>query len=368
MDGQDEDMDDTTTRLLDRYQHPCAATVQVAAPSDRAQADEELSTRLDTLRGDLTDLVGEAPADALVDALRQQGHAAARTLVGTVTTDGSAQVWGTGEVLPDRIEGGPLPALGDLLAAQQVWLPHVVVLVDRVGADITVVAEQGAQKEVTADGEDQHITKSQPGGWSQRRFQQRAEEQWEENAGVVAARVADEVAGADARLVLVAGDETVRPLLRDALPDHVAEMVVELETGGRAEDGSDDALAEAVDTAVREAARAERVERQQAVLDAIGGGAGVQGRTDVLRALFEGRADTVVVHLEDAAEVMAHVGPEPQQVAADAADLHALDLDAQRVPLVDAVLRGVAATGATPVVVRQALADLEDGVGASLRG
>ena len=79
-------------------------------------------------------------------------------------------------------------------------------------------------------------------------------------------------------------------------------------------------------------------------------------------------ADSLVVHLEDAAEVVAHVGPEPQQVAADAADLHALDLDAQRVPLVDAVLRGVAATGATPVVVRQALADLEDGVGASLRG
>ncbi len=362
------DLPSTQTRVHDRYLQTCGVTVQVPTPSAQAQAADAFATRLRGLHGQVEPIVGEDAASALVEALREVGHDAGETLVATATREGDTHVWASGEVLPERVVEGPLPDLGGLLAAQQTWLPHAVVLVDRVGADIRIVTEQGTAKELTADGETQHITKSQPGGWSQRRFQQRAEEQWEENADLVAGRVADEVGGAGIGLVLVAGDETIRPILRDALPTPVAEMVTELETGGRAEDGSAEALEAAVDAAVRDAARDLRVSRQRQVLDAIGQGDGVQGREDVLRALFEGRADTVVVHLDDAADLMAHFGPEPQQVAADAGDLHALDLDAQRAPLADVVLRGAAATGAVPVVAHEALADLTDGVGASLRG
>jgi hypothetical protein len=63
------------------------------------------------------------------------------------------------------------------------------------GGAVTTVGE--------ATGDDPMLRKSNPGGWSQRRYQQRAENLWEENAKAVA----DQVAG----LVDEIGARTARP-------------------------------------------------------------------------------------------------------------------------------------------------------------
>ncbi|MDF2741972.1 MAG: hypothetical protein K0S88_3342, partial [Actinomycetia bacterium] len=54
----------------------------------------------------------------------------------------------------------------------------------------------GPDREVRVEGEELHVTRSASGGWSQRRFQQRAENRWQQNAGAVAealTRLVDQV-------------------------------------------------------------------------------------------------------------------------------------------------------------------------------
>src|SRR4051812_39104307 len=64
----------------------------------------------------------------------------------------------------------PLPAVGPPLAEAPAELPHVVVVVDRVGADITAVGP-GGERDRTVTGETWPIQKVHAGGWSERRYQ-----------------------------------------------------------------------------------------------------------------------------------------------------------------------------------------------------
>ena len=57
---------------------------------------------------------------------------------------------------------------------------------DRLGAELLAVMPTGPDREVRVEGEELHVTRSASGGWSQRRFQQRAENRWQQNAGAVA--------------------------------------------------------------------------------------------------------------------------------------------------------------------------------------
>lgn len=354
--------------IMQAYLQPCLATAHVPTPSDLPDAAEQAQLQLRNLAAALGDLdVAEADARRLQDAVERLGHDAGRSVVAVLGERG-ATAWPVEADLPAHVVGGPLPALAPLLALRQRWVPHAVVLLDRVGADVRIVEHVGDEIELTVDGADSHISKSNPGGWSQRRFQQRAEEHWHDNARQVAERLQDELAGSQVGLIVLAGDHTARAILVDLLPEHLAGMVVQVDGGGRAEDGSADAVTAAVDAAVRDAAAGERDDRAGRVVDAVGSGAGATGRTDVLEALFEGRVDTLLVVPAAAEGLTASIGPEPTQVAADAGQLHALGLDAVRVPLVDAALRGAAATGARVVVLDDAPQGVEDGLAASLRG
>ena len=360
----------TPDPVLRRSADRALVTVTVPAPSQSADANDRFDVELSNTHRRVVELLdddGEGTADRVVRALRDHGHADAATLVAVAGPDDVA-VFATAEVLSAGATAGPLPALGELMAAQQTWIPHALVKVDRVGADVELVTASHDEIDLTGDGEDRHITKSNPGGWSQRRFQQRAEEQWEENLRLVADRLTQEVRDRHLQLIALTGDETAVALLRDLLPDDLQDLVTDLETGGRAEDGSAEHVEDEADAAVRRAAAYHRASRQRAVTDAVGRGAGVTGRHDVLRALFEGRDETLVVHLRAAADAHAYIGDEPSQIVADSARLHELDLPATRVPLADGALAAAASTGAEVVVVQDALTDYPDGLAASLRG
>src|SRR5439155_3675559 len=93
-------------------------------------------------------------------------------------------------------------------------------------------------------------------GWSQRRYQQRAENSWEENARDVAASLTDLVGEIGARLVVVAGDGRAVQLLRQHL-DRSVDQLVEVVDGGRSPDGSSDAIAEAATRLAASAAAAD---------------------------------------------------------------------------------------------------------------
>ncbi|HEX6077011.1 MAG TPA: Vms1/Ankzf1 family peptidyl-tRNA hydrolase [Micromonosporaceae bacterium] len=170
---------------------------------------------------------------------------------GSVEAQGRVLVGADGEVLLDRplrplpriavsvvLSGdqatwAPLPRLLALLVHEQVSPPHLVVIADRVGADIHVMTD-GTDRITAVEGEDHPLRKVQAGGWSHRRFQQRAENQWEHNANLVATTVSRLATRHRAKLVLLAGDVRARAAISDHLPTGLRRMVVETEHGSRA--------------------------------------------------------------------------------------------------------------------------------------
>ncbi|HET9770902.1 MAG TPA: Vms1/Ankzf1 family peptidyl-tRNA hydrolase, partial [Acidimicrobiia bacterium] len=171
-------------------------TVYLATEAAVEQAAQQSELRWKTLRRELEE--AGAPAEALtaIDPLVADAHQQGRTLAVVADTTGLRLVRHEPEP-PARDAGwvAPLPRVGPLLEWAQSAVPHLVVLADRVGADI-VVFTRGADRSGAGGapvlsvgeetGDDPNLRKSSPGGWSQRRYQNRAENLWEQNAKAVA--------------------------------------------------------------------------------------------------------------------------------------------------------------------------------------
>ncbi|MEZ5140147.1 MAG: Vms1/Ankzf1 family peptidyl-tRNA hydrolase [Acidimicrobiales bacterium] len=138
-------------------------------------------------------------------------------------------------------------------------------------------------------GRQDEIRKVRGGGWSHRRYQQRAEDAWERTASAVAEAIEGQVREIGARLVVANGDLRMLQLVRDRLADPVAALVREV-PGSRSEDGSADDR----DAAAQRWVRTAVAEDTRAVLarfdEELGqGDRAAAGWDDVLAALRESR-------------------------------------------------------------------------------
>lgn len=189
------------------------------------------------------------------------------------------------------VHEGPLPRLAPLIEARQRVIAHVVVETDRAGADLTAFDGGSVLASETVEGERLHIHRGHPGGWSQRRFQQRAENTWEDNARLVAGETAELARRVDAEVIVVSGEIRARSLLVDELDGmHDVPEVVGIESG------SPEAIA---DDVVR--LLADRVARRirdlaERVRETAGQGRATTDTDETLAALNEGRVDTLLVH------------------------------------------------------------------------
>src|SRR6266487_1390161 len=140
----------------------------------------------------------------------------------------------------DRARFGAPADLVPLLRWLQRHPPHVVVLTDRTGADVTTVpAAAAAGSTRTVVGPDDEIERNAPGGWSQPRYQRRAEDSWQHNAAAVAEAVTRALRESRAGLLLVAGDVRAVQLLREHLPPAVRRQVTVRDLpGGRGHGGT----------------------------------------------------------------------------------------------------------------------------------
>lgn len=261
-------------------------SVVLPAPSDAARADHHLDVRWRNLRRSIE---GEWPP-ALIDDLDRfvagLDHGDAAGFVIIQRADGQVLVErSTIGMTASLAHAGPWPRLLEVIDHRQRTLPHVVVRTDRAGADI-VGYDAGAVVAVDdVDGDTEHIHRGHPGGWSQRRFQQRAENTWTSNANDVVdavIAVADEIR---ALLVAIAGDVRARRLVADGLRESAIETVVEIESGDL--DGiSDDVLRHLDDRHAR---------LQLAVLERLRDSGGPTSRSEVLDALAAGRVEVLLV-------------------------------------------------------------------------
>ena len=189
------------------------------------------------------------------------------------------------------VDEAELPRLATVIESRQRSLAHVVVEADRAGADLTAFDGGSVLAAESVEGERLHIHRGHPGGWSQRRFQQRAENTWEDNARLVADAVSDLAGRVDASFVAVAGEVRAQSLLVGELVDrHQMPDVVAIEAGSP-EGIADEVVRVAADRVARRMTDlAEQVragladERATVTVDA------------TLEALGTGRVDTLLVH------------------------------------------------------------------------
>ncbi|MBW3613728.1 MAG: hypothetical protein KY439_00240 [Actinobacteria bacterium] len=320
------------------------------------------------VRDELTE--AGAPASALdaIEAMVPDAHHDGPSLVAVADESGVLVTRsGSESPSPPLWYYAPLPVVGPLVTWWQTSLPHVLVVADRIGADVTAIAPGGRSSTDTVGGDEgPHLRKSHPGGWSQRRYQERAENNWESNAKAVAERTASVADYIGARAVLVAGDVRALQFLREHLPERLVPLVRELE-GARGADGGDESLLEdarkqmatiaAEDTvAVLEKLREEKGQADRAA----------DGLAATIEALNAAAVDVLLVHDDPNDERGAWYAPDAALVALDAETLEGYGVDGPaKGRLVDALIRTAFRTGARVRTVPSTV--VTDGAGALLR-
>jgi hypothetical protein len=335
--------------LLDRvrpvFEQP-GPYLTIHADDGRTTADavDQLDARWTTIRHELED---KGYADDLVDDLerrfKENTHLAGevrRTIVvagDEVVLDElqAGHAW-----WPESLDVGELPDLSGWVRGAEAELPFLLVQTDRVGADlayyraVTAPAVDGE----SVDGQDYYITKVPEGGWAQQEYQSHVEENWKRNAADVADAVRSAVREHRPRVVLVAGDPRAIQELTDQL-DNLQVPVVKLESGGRAEGTSEEALTAEIRGVLAEFAGHDQEDLMEALQAAAGRqqGESAQHLPDVLNALVQGQVDRLVLDPAKAADTSVRPAdytglPLPQSVSAEQ------ELPADRVLLAAAAL------------------------------
>jgi hypothetical protein len=178
-------MDVTFLGPVTDHPGPCA-TVCADVTHTSENADTELDLRVRALADRLTEQGAPAPVVEAVRSRLLEGNEGGEA----GTFRGRAVIVGPeGEVLFDSpladaprtetAEWSPLPDVVTVLRALPGRVPHVVIVADRVGADITVATAPGLPSfEKSVEGDTFLMRKVQGGGWAHHRYQHTADNVW----------------------------------------------------------------------------------------------------------------------------------------------------------------------------------------------
>ncbi len=296
------------------------ATVYLEArpPGEDAAAQSRL--RWQAVREQLArDGATAATLDALDDALR-------RDPVGEVQADGRVLVACDDGVLLDEHWDAALgtgdagywteaPQLDRYLREALTAVRLLVAVADQTGARVRRLvlgefgpddAEPPAEQRFSASGTTVHGTadgpvhKARGGRLSHKHNQRRADETVHQNAGDIAAHLAEAAAGFDPDALVLAGAVPGRTAVRDRLPDRLSRITVEADRGGLQDEAAEAAQAEQLD----DIADAVRDRRLAAATDefalARSRGLTVHGPGPVADAARQGAVSTVVLGADSA--------------------------------------------------------------------
>ncbi|HUU42746.1 MAG TPA: Vms1/Ankzf1 family peptidyl-tRNA hydrolase [Planctomycetota bacterium] len=266
-------------------------TVALPAPSQSEDSAHRFEVEWANARRDLSD-GWDADELATVDALMETlPHDGGEAVLLVHPRGGSTLVEFLDEPVRHRVvHEGPCPRLAPLIEARQRALPHVMVQTDRAGADLAAFDGGTVLATESVDGDTVHIHRGHAGGWSQRRFQQRAENTWERNGNDVADAVASLARTVDAQLVAVAGDVRAQGFVLDALPPDIAERAVKIDAG------SPEGIADEVVRLLSDRVASDIVSLAEQVRTELANDRASVESDATLHALVEGRVDTLLAH------------------------------------------------------------------------
>lgn len=353
--------------LLERRGAP-VATVIAAGPGFEGDTQARLDIRTKEVRRHLEEAgLPERIVDAATAAV--QAHAGEDGLGIVADADGIIASVLTGIQEDDEvIQVEALPRYVPFVRDRFVHRPHVVVRCDRVGAHIARVERGEVQRDTEVVGDEEHVRKVGAGGWSQGRFQNRAEHTWDQNAKEIAEAVAAEADAVAAELVVVTGDGRAVQLVAEHLPERFGDHLV-LDDHQPFDEASDAVVFDRATTLLKDRVGREVVEVLDRFGEHRGRGEGAAATVDeVLAALRQGAVETLLVS-GDAGDVVHVAVEEPMMLATDRSTL--VDLGFSEVAearLTDAAIQAALAGGSTVVIVPEHGPNSpEDAVGAILR-
>ncbi len=350
------------------------ATVCADVTHTTENADTELDLRVRAIAGELS---GQGAPEAVVEAVRSRllesndgGDVATlrgRALV--VAADGSV-------VLDQALVAAPLRQVAEYSASPDLLpvlrqlpgrVPHVVAIVDRVGADISFLGAPGqVEEEDTVEGDSFQIRKFSGGGWAHHRFQHNSENKWVHNADGVAARITAMADRLSPRFVLVAGDVRARQILTDRAADVWSDLVVSMDEGGRAAGADREPVERRAAELVAEHEAHEEAQSVERIASAGAHGLAVTGTAAVVEAMRKGQVETLVLADRPDDEQLL-VGDAPTVLGLEQGDMDALGTHGTAVPAERALVTAAVASSAAVVVVPRAAMPDDVPVAAILR-
>jgi hypothetical protein len=341
------------------------ATVCADVTHTTESADTELDLRVRAVTERLTE---RGAPEVVVEAVRSRllegndggeaGTLKGRALV--VASDGTVVL---DQALPDApprelVEWSPQADLLPVLRRLPGRIPHIVVLTDRTGADITYMGLPGqVDEEETVKGDTFQIRKFQGGGWAHHRYQHNTENKWVHNAEEVATHLSSMVRRLSPRFVLVAGDIRARQILTDRASDLWSDLIVSMDEGGRAAGADREPVDRRTDELIAEHEARECAEVLEQIQAAAAHGLSVTGTEKVVDALRKNQVETLVL-ADDPGDDTLLVGTTPMELGVNQHDMDALGSHGEVVPADRALLAAAVATAAGVVVVpRSAMPD-----------
>ena len=252
----------------------------------------------------------------------------------------------------------PQPDLLTVLRQLPGRVPHIVVVIDRLGADISVASLPGRpQQEQEVEGDSFQIRKFQGGGWAHHRYQHNAENKWIHNADNVASEIDSLVKRLSPAFVLVAGDIRARQILTDRASEQLAGRIVTMDEGGRAAGADREPVEQRAAELVAEHEAREDARVLEQLEAAAAHGLSVTGKEPVVEALRKGQVETLVLADQPGEDTLI-VGNSPLELGVDQHDMDALGTHGTVVPAEHALLAAAGASGAGVVVLpRSAMPD-----------
>jgi hypothetical protein len=351
------------------------ATVCADVTHTTENADTEVELRVRALAQQLTDqgapeAVVEAVRSRLLEANEGGDVATLRGRALVVAADGSVVLDQPLVDAPRRevAEYSPAPDLMPILRQLPGRVPHIVVIADRVGADISVASLVGRPEiEDEVEGDSFQIHKFQGGGWAHHRYQHNSENKWIHNADNVAERIASLVRRLHPRFVLLAGDVRARQILSDRASDLWSELVVSMDEGGRAAGADREPVDQRAAELVAEHEAREEADAVEKIESAAAHGLAVTGTASVVEALRKGQVETLVLADQPDDEKLL-VGSSPLLLGTEQGDMDALGVqEVHSVPADRALLAAAVASSAGVVVVPRAAMPGDIPVAAILR-
>lgn len=333
-------------------------TAYVDAGTGTVDTLEAADVRPGNIRATL-EAAGASPADldAMEQALQPEAGVPSPVSRFVLVHQGKAEL---NEVLPgdrvgaERISVDPIPDLLPLVKHRPEEFPYVVAEVSREHGEIRLhYAGAGAPASTQeVQGESEHVSKFQGGGWAHLRFQHHTEDVWRRNADQVAEEIDRVVSSSGARLVVLAGDIHARRLVQEQL-SKASQALVSMIDSHTHTAGADSALLE---DQVNQRVAEQWATEQQEIMDRLAmqeGQANPESATGigaVVHALQQAQVEVLI--LDEAAlseRTLLALDAEPWIATAEEESLGANVLG--KVPAPAALLRAAALTDARVLLV-----------------